>query len=80
MKEPLEFYLEKGHQRPITVDIEDCLALTPNVQVAARPMAVYVNRLLRHDSLKLAEVILHPERFMVHHPNHLVLETSTNFP
>ncbi len=64
-EEPLEFYLEKGHQRPIQTDIDRCMKLAPQLKIASRPMAVYVNRLLRHDSNKLAEVVLEPDKFVL---------------
>ncbi len=64
-EEPLEFYLEKGHQKPIQLDATRCLKLAPNMKIAFRPMAIYVNRLLRHDYLKLAEVVLNPEKFIL---------------
>ncbi len=64
-EEPLELYLEKGHQFPIEFDDEACLNAAPNVKVVSRSLAIYVNRLVRHDSRKLAETVLEPDKYLL---------------
>lgn len=66
-EEPLEFYMEKGHQKPVEVDFEQCRKVAPKLMFAGRSMATYIQsqHLLRHHPLKLAEVVLDPEKFVL---------------
>lgn len=63
--EPLNFYIQKGHQTPVEVDTEQCLMLVPNLKIAKRSMVTYIKdqNLLRHDPEKLAEIVLDPQKF-----------------
>lgn len=65
--EPLEFYIQKGHQKPIETDQEECQKIAPKAKIVGRPMTAYIQNqhLLRHDPIKLAEVILDPEKFVL---------------
>lgn len=65
--EPLNFYIQKGHQSPINVDWDECLKLIPALKIATRSMVTYIKEqnLLRHDYTKLGEVILDPDKFVV---------------
>lgn len=65
--EPLQFYMQKGHQKPVEVDFEECRKVSPKLIFAGRSMTTYIQsqHLLRHDPLKLAEVVLDPEKFVL---------------
>lgn len=57
--EVLNLY-EKEGQEPIKIDNEECKKLSKNAQIIKTPLAAYFPKehLLRHDSSKLAEVLL----------------------
>lgn len=65
--EPLNFYIQKGHQTPVVIDKEECLKLVPHLKISTRNMVTYIKEqnLIRHDSSKLAEIVLDPDQFAV---------------
>lgn len=58
-KEILKVY-KKDRQQPVEVDLEECQKIAPQTKIVKAPLAVYHIRehLFRHDSRKLAELIL----------------------
>ncbi|MBI3486031.1 YvcK family protein [Candidatus Daviesbacteria bacterium] len=58
-KEVIKVYDMEG-QEPIEIDLKNCQAITSNLKIIQKPLAKYYPKehLLRHDSAKLAQVIL----------------------